>query len=372
MTNFKKVSIAGDGNCLFRAVSLYLFNTQENYEEIRCECVKYINKKWDSFKDFLIDLKMDKNSYCNLMQKNGTFGTSCECLSMSDLYKLNFKIYFQISNLDKNGLGVCKDPPMILSSKENPNSISLLFSGNPNSGHFDLLIENPTEFETIYNRCNICFKNFKNNNGLKIHVAKIHQMSQSLNNFKSMDNAKIGKSMECLSCNKKFNTKRGLNMHKYSKHKDTEDIFDEIFFVIYFSKLESTVPIIKRIPKGSRACVAEELTFLLQKCISANDISSWICLFLFPYAVLRIPFKSKNKTSLTASVKENIIIWKKNKILGLNDLIAKYKVEKTNKSNLKFKQIEPGKVIAKKIESKISEGDIKGAIRILSSGARSD
>uniref|UniRef100_A0A8D9AAQ5 OTU domain-containing protein n=1 Tax=Cacopsylla melanoneura TaxID=428564 RepID=A0A8D9AAQ5_9HEMI len=36
--------IVGDGNCLFRSVSLYLYNTQDRHMELRAEAVPYISK----------------------------------------------------------------------------------------------------------------------------------------------------------------------------------------------------------------------------------------------------------------------------------------------------------------------------------------
>ncbi len=49
----QRFDIEGDGNCLFRAVSLYLYRHQNCHMKIRSESVDYVRKNWNSFKNFI-------------------------------------------------------------------------------------------------------------------------------------------------------------------------------------------------------------------------------------------------------------------------------------------------------------------------------
>lgn len=43
---FRRHKVKGDGNCLFRSVSLYLYNTEEEHLKIRREAVGYVRCHW--------------------------------------------------------------------------------------------------------------------------------------------------------------------------------------------------------------------------------------------------------------------------------------------------------------------------------------
>lgn len=85
----------------------------------------------------------------------------------------------------------------------------------------------------------------------------------------------------------------------------------------------------------------------MEKTSKENDYSSWAELLIFAYKAFRIP--DANKKSLTKLVKCNI----KNDEL-LTTMRSK---QQTNK----------GSSFSKRIESKVADGDIRGAIKILSS-----
>lgn len=107
--------------------------------------------------------------------------------------------------------------------------------------------------------------------------------------------------------------------------------------------------VIKRIPRGARTSVATKLSQIINKCTESNTVAALQDLFLFPYRILSTTDYKKVKRSLTSKIKSNI---------------------KNNNSN-----VEASKVLhhssskSKYIESKVFDGDIRGAIRILSSDA---
>ena len=375
---FSKFKIVPDGNCLFRSVSKHLFKSQNKHFQLRNEAIKFINENWSHYKEYIAN-QTTKDEYCKNMAKNGKYGGYFECHALSELYKLNICIF----NLNsENDVSKLKNPSTTINNQYT-NKINLLFTGVPDSGHYDLLID--VEVDSF---CIICKKSFKNENGLRIHFSKSHKESQNHtknNNSCQFINANLhvnnnsnnstlqnySKESECSLCGKFFSSVNGLKQHYRIKHINfqisSEDYLEPTFVCKFLSSLKSQVPILKRIPKGSRKCIAEELSFLLNKCVSENIPHNWFLLFIFPYAVLKMPNKSKNKKlSLTAAVKENLSIWRSNKSSPLKILINFYHPKLPKKINSR-KSKTNDQILAKKVQSKLSEGDISGAVRLLCS-----
>jgi len=105
---------------------------------------------------------------------------------------------------------------------------------------------------------------------------------------------------------------------------------DALFLNKYFSILKSVISIIKIIPKGARLTISEEFSLILNRCVSKNDVRSWINLLLFPYAVLAMPINSKSnrKNSLTTLIKNQLTIWIKNKTLPTEEVLEFYNQKK--------------------------------------------
>ena len=107
------------------------------------------------------------------MLRSGTYGTSVECLALSEVFKLNFEIYFLVSDGNDKKIN---DIPTIISKLNHNESIRLIFSGNPSSGHFNLLNDKSIKRSkpTLQIPCPICSRSFKNEKGLKIHQTRVH------------------------------------------------------------------------------------------------------------------------------------------------------------------------------------------------------
>lgn len=115
----------------------------------------------------------------------------------------------------------------------------------------------------------------------------------------------------------------------------------------YFKK---NIKLVKRIPKGARLTVARSLTECIAKVVSENSTNAWYDLLTFAYKILNIGNRSA-KISLTNLIKQNST----NKIIPLIQTAPKFNSNfETNSSNK-----------LKIVENKLSEGDTKGAIKLL-------
>jgi len=52
--NMTIIAIAGDGNCLFRAVSDQVYGTENYYKAIRRICMDYVEYEKDFFKNYIV------------------------------------------------------------------------------------------------------------------------------------------------------------------------------------------------------------------------------------------------------------------------------------------------------------------------------
>lgn len=94
---------------------------------------------------------------------------------------------------------------------------------------------------------------------------------------------------------------------------------------------------------------------MIRQVVNINDDDSWNNLLLFPYATLRIPSNSENVTNLTSFVRQNIRSWNVNEV----DILENITIGKKSNQN--------GTEIYGKVEAKLSDGDVSGALRLLSS-----
>lgn len=112
--------------------------------------------------------------------------------------------------------------------------------------------------------------------------------------------------------------------------------------------MKSSVRVLKRIPRSARPLAAKKYNEIARNCILKNDLSSWENLLTFAYKCFQAPAKSKKlkQRSLSAIVKEIINTFE----------IKNLQTEKFVTASLK-----------KRVEAKVSDFDIKGAIRLLCS-----
>lgn len=126
----------------------------------------------------------------------------------------------------------------------------------------------------------------------------------------------------------------------------------------FLGKLKGSIPTLRRVPRGARLPVAQALLRTIQEVTTTNHDDNWGKLFTFPYAVIAVPSKSDHVKNLTTWVKSRVVMWESDHTTAVPPPRTPHPP-----SNKPQKQSQ----IAKKVEAKLSDGDISGAIRLLSS-----
>lgn len=74
----------GDGNCLFRAVSLQVYGTADSHTELRERCMDFMSNNEEHYKDFV---QGNFKEYIQRKRANGVHGNHAEIQAISELYK---------------------------------------------------------------------------------------------------------------------------------------------------------------------------------------------------------------------------------------------------------------------------------------------
>jgi hypothetical protein len=110
--------------------------------------------------------------------------------------------------------------------------------------------------------------------------------------------------------------------------------------------LKLQLPTIRIFSKACRHLAADKLSSIINNCLSTKSISSFENLLLFSYGAFNVAAKSDK--SLNKHIKENLS----------NFEVAQIQTVSKKRTNLS---------LAKKVEAKVTDFDIKGAVKLLSS-----
>jgi len=101
-TSVKILPVRGDGNCLFRALSLAITNNQRQHSLFRTYIVNHIMD--DSIRHDMHELHQQKQSNADLrsyvvnMQRQGTWGTDQEIVAAANLFHCSITCYSKYSS----------------------------------------------------------------------------------------------------------------------------------------------------------------------------------------------------------------------------------------------------------------------------------
>lgn len=129
------ISIIGDGNCLFRSLSYFIFNNQNEYKKLRYLIVKNVVQNWENYKHFIIGNNSfnstikSKKDYYTLMSKDKQYGSYTEIVSFCEIFP-DYTIIIYIDKISNNFIKIGNG------SKKK----YLIFKGALDNGHFDVVI----------------------------------------------------------------------------------------------------------------------------------------------------------------------------------------------------------------------------------------
>ena len=133
MDNLIQIKIIGDGNCLFRCFSVFLYKTQNVHMKIRLSIVNNVINNWNTFRNFIIgnsyyrDITTSDN-YNNYKSQKFVYGNEIEIQSFSDLH--NVFVIVQTNDCRTSySFGNC------LSNLK----LVLYFSGEKDNGYYDII-----------------------------------------------------------------------------------------------------------------------------------------------------------------------------------------------------------------------------------------
>ncbi|XP_028756791.1 OTU domain-containing protein 5-B [Neltuma alba] len=82
--------MAGDGNCLFRAVADQVYGDPELYDLTRQMCMDYMERERDHFSQFITE---GFTSYCKRKRRDKVYGNNVEIQAMCEMYNRPIHIY---------------------------------------------------------------------------------------------------------------------------------------------------------------------------------------------------------------------------------------------------------------------------------------
>lgn len=176
---------------------------------------------------------------------------------------------------------------------------------------------------------------FKRNRGLKIHFSRKHPKNDHLISH---------------SCNPSSNYTIIPPSHPITSLSQSDKSFWE-----KISELKKNVPVLKRIPRGARIAALQSLSNLIKNVIVQNSVSAWERLLLFPYRILHIRPNRNIKTTITQTIKDNC---SNNTYISSNDLNSDSFILSTKKSHSET-------TFFRKVETRLGDGDIRGAAKLL-------
>ena len=84
------IPMQGDGNCLFRAISLQVYGSEDMHSTVRTQCLDFMQGEETHFKDFVTESFRD---YISRKRCDGVHGNHAEIQAASELYNRKIEVY---------------------------------------------------------------------------------------------------------------------------------------------------------------------------------------------------------------------------------------------------------------------------------------
>lgn len=211
--------------------------------------------------------------------------------------------------------------------------------------------------QEIFSSCHICAKLLCFQHFTEDDYSK-HACNPKISSKKKFISNSQQKKSACDICGNLFTS---VKIHKTKFHKDkvsqpekgsdpTSDN-NQADLHTRLASLKKSIRVIKRLPKATRIVAASRLSKLINNCVDLNTLDSWENLLTFTYTYLHYNFDQPRKQSITATILRHF----KDCSTPSIDTSGSLKRNPKKGSNINS------------IIGKVSDGDLSGAIRLLSS-----
>ena len=149
---------------------------------------------------------------------------------------------------------------------------------------------------------------------------------------------------------------------------------DDGDLALRLAHLKQTRRVIRRIPKGARNQAAAALATLIETALKGTTAARWERLLLFPFLALHVPGRADNpddSASLTAKIKRQICAYMESDSFlhpatdGIDFVVLNSSPHHKRKRPRSSGKV--GEVLQRRVAAKLSDGDVRGAIRLLAS-----
>lgn len=90
----------GDGNCLFRAVSLQVYGQADNHGQVREQCMDFMARNAEHYANFVASENLTFPDYVLLKRRDGVHGNHAEIQAISELFNRPIEVYQPQQQLD--------------------------------------------------------------------------------------------------------------------------------------------------------------------------------------------------------------------------------------------------------------------------------
>ena len=175
--NVVYIRIKGDGNCLFRAISFFEYNHQENHLVLRCNIIDYMICNRVLFVHYISSNEGSFDDYISNMRKEGIWGTYCEVIAYSKLRNINIHLHI-LNNEDQ-----------IINQNVNNEWLHLFYNDH---NHFDLFKQNVININ-IHNVTNNYENAIISNESEALNGSFFVQNNESCNDYNILSESNINK-----------------------------------------------------------------------------------------------------------------------------------------------------------------------------------
>ena len=92
------VEMDGDGNCLFRAISLQVYGDQSNHGDVRSACLDFMERESAHYRNFVAD--EDFADYVSRKRRDRVHGNHTEIQAMSELYNRSIEVFVPANGIE--------------------------------------------------------------------------------------------------------------------------------------------------------------------------------------------------------------------------------------------------------------------------------